>query len=108
MVQEKAGTFLPGHPNRPGAVDRQIQQTPRLIDCRRLGKVSEFGKMLVIFGIVLVGLGLILLYGAKIPWLGKLPGDITIKRENFTFYFPLATSIILSIILTILLSLFRR
>ncbi len=70
--------------------------------------MSEFGKMLVIFGLVLVGLGLILLYGAKIPWLGKLPGDITIKRENFTFYFPLATSLILSIILTLLLSLFRR
>lgn len=70
--------------------------------------MSEFGKMLVIFGLVMVGLGLILLYGAKIPWLGKLPGDITIKRENFTFYFPLATSLILSIILTLLLSLFRR
>jgi len=70
--------------------------------------VHEIGKMLVIFGVVLVGLGLILLYGAKIPWLGKLPGDITIRRENFTFYFPLATSLILSIILSVLLGLFRR
>ena len=70
--------------------------------------MNEFGKILVIFGVVLVVIGMIMLYGAKIPWLGKLPGDITIKRDNFTFYFPLATSIILSIILTILLSLFRR
>lgn len=70
--------------------------------------MHEIGKMLVIFGVVLVGLGLILLYGAKIPWLGKLPGDITIRRENFTFYFPLATSLILSIILSVLLGLFRR
>lgn len=70
--------------------------------------MSEFGKMLVIFGLVLVGVGLLLLFGAKIPWLGKLPGDITIRRENFTFYFPLATSLIVSIILTLLFSLFRR
>ena len=70
--------------------------------------MSEFGKMLVVFGLVLVGVGLLLLYGSKIPWLGKLPGDITIRRENFTFYFPLATSIVVSLILTFLLWLFRR
>jgi Protein of unknown function (DUF2905) len=70
--------------------------------------MSDFGKMLVIFGLVLVGLGLILLIGPKIPWLGKLPGDITIKKENFTFYFPLASSIVISVLLTILFSLFRR
>jgi Protein of unknown function (DUF2905) len=70
--------------------------------------MSDFGKILVIFGLILVGLGLILLFGPKIPWLGKLPGDITIKRENFTFYFPLATSVLISVLLTILFSLFRR
>jgi Protein of unknown function (DUF2905) len=70
--------------------------------------MSDFGKILVFFGLVIVGLGLLLLYGPKIPWLGRLPGDITIKRENFTFYFPLASSIIISILLTILFSLFRR
>jgi hypothetical protein len=70
--------------------------------------MSDFGKILVFFGLILVGLGLILLFVPKIPWLGKLPGDITIKRENFTFYFPLATSILISVLLTILFSLFRR
>ena len=70
--------------------------------------MGDFGKILVLFGLVLVGLGLFFLWGPKIPWLGKLPGDITIKRENFTFYFPLGTSIIISILLTILFSLFRR
>ncbi|MBM4287321.1 MAG: DUF2905 domain-containing protein [Deltaproteobacteria bacterium] len=70
--------------------------------------MTDFGKILVFFGLVLVGLGLLLLYGPKIPWLGKLPGDITIQREKFTFYFPLASSIVISIILTILFSLFRR
>ena len=70
--------------------------------------MSDFGRLLVFFGLILVGLGLILLIGPKIPWLGKLPGDITIKRENFTFYFPLASSIVISVLLTILLYLFRR
>jgi hypothetical protein len=70
--------------------------------------MSDLGKVLVIFGLILVGLGLVILYGPKIPWLGKLPGDIAIKRENFTFYFPLASSLVISILLTILFSLFRR
>jgi hypothetical protein len=71
-------------------------------------KMNDFGKILVFLGLVLAGLGLFLLYGPNIPWLGKLPGDITIKREHFTFYFPLASSIVISILLTILFSLFRR
>jgi hypothetical protein len=71
-------------------------------------KMNDFGKILVFLGLVLAGLGLILLYGPNIPWLGKLPGDITIKREHFTLYFPLASSIVISILLTILFSLFRR
>lgn len=70
--------------------------------------MRDFGKTIIILGLILVGLGLIMLYGPKIPWLGKLPGDITLKRENFTFYFPLASSIVISIILTILFSMFRR
>jgi hypothetical protein len=70
--------------------------------------MNNLGKILLILGLVLAGLGLILLYGPKIPWLGRLPGDITIKREHFTFYFPLASSIVISILLTILFSLFRR
>jgi hypothetical protein len=70
--------------------------------------MNDFGKVLVFLGLILAGLGLILLYGPKIPWLGKLPGDITIKREHFTFYFPLASSIVISVLLTILFSLFRR
>ncbi|WP_330873341.1 DUF2905 domain-containing protein [Dissulfurimicrobium hydrothermale] len=49
-----------------------------------------------------------MIFGPKIPYLGRLPGDIVIRRENFIFYFPLATSIIISIILTIIFSIFRR
>jgi hypothetical protein len=70
--------------------------------------MNDFGKILIFCGLVLVVVGLIFLLGPKIPWLGKLPGDITIKKDNFTFYFPLASSIVISILLTILFSLFRR
>jgi len=66
------------------------------------------GKMLIGIGIVLILIGLVMTVGPKIPWIGKLPGDIFIQRENFTFYFPLTTCIIISIILTLLFYFFRR
>jgi hypothetical protein len=69
---------------------------------------GSIGKILIIFGIVLVVIGVILILGDKIPWIGRLPGDILIKRERFTFYFPLMTSIIISILLTLLFALFRK
>ncbi|MGH7387066.1 MAG: DUF2905 family protein, partial [Candidatus Methylomirabilales bacterium] len=59
-------------------------------------------------GIVLVLLGGLLLVVGKIPLIGRLPGDITIRKGDFTFYFPLATSILISILLTLLFSLFGR
>jgi len=61
------------------------------------------GKILIIFGAILIAAGLLLTFGAKIPLIGRLPGDICIKRGNFTFYFPLATSILISIILSLIL-----
>jgi len=64
--------------------------------------------MLIFIGVLLVIIGLLITFLPKIPFLGKLPGDIRIERKNFTFYFPLATSIIISIILTIIFSLFGR
>jgi len=63
------------------------------------------GKLLVVIGILITGVGVLVMLGLPI---GRLPGDITVKRGNFTFYFPLATSIIASILLTLLLSLLRR
>ena len=69
---------------------------------------ESLGRMLLLIGVTLVLLwGLLLLVG-KVPFLGRLPGDIVIERKNFTFYFPLATSILLSIVLTLLFSLFGR
>jgi formate hydrogenlyase subunit 3/multisubunit Na+/H+ antiporter MnhD subunit len=69
---------------------------------------QQIGKTLIIFGLVLVALGGLFMMGDKIPFLGKLPGDIHIQRENFSFYFPLVTCIIISLILTVILNLFRR
>jgi len=69
---------------------------------------SYLAKFLILVGLIIVALGVLLLLFEKVPYLGKLPGDILIKRKNFTFYFPLTTSIILSIILTILFTLIFR
>ena len=70
--------------------------------------MGDMGRMMMIFGGVLFAVGLLLIFGARIPWLGRLPGDIVIERENFRFYFPIVTSIVISIILTLLAALFRR
>ena len=70
--------------------------------------MDSLGKMLLLFGVVLALLGGLLLVAGKIPFLGRLPGDIVIRRENWSVYFPLTTSILISILLTLLLSLFGR
>ncbi len=70
--------------------------------------MAALGKMLIVIGCIVVVIGVILLFAHKIPFIGRLPGDIYVKRENFTFYFPLTTSIIISVILSLLFWLFRR
>jgi hypothetical protein len=70
--------------------------------------LGALGKLFILLGVLIIVIGLLLLVGEKIPWVGKLPGDIIIKKERFTFYFPLATSILISIILTLLFALFRK
>jgi hypothetical protein len=64
--------------------------------------MQHIGKLLIIFGIIIVAMGSALLLWGKIPFVGKLPGDIMIQKKNFTFYFPLATSIVVSLLLTLL------
>ncbi len=70
--------------------------------------MEHVARYLIIFGIVLVALGGVLLLGGKLPWLGRLPGDFAFKGKRVTFYFPLTTSIILSIVMTVLLNIFFR
>ena len=75
-------------------------------------ELGGLGKLLIGFGVVMIILGgIFLLLGnlsGKVPWIGRLPGDIYIERGNWNFYFPLATSILLSIILTLIFSFFGR
>jgi len=70
--------------------------------------ISFFGKILILFGSLLVILGVIFSFFGKVPYLGKLPGDIYIKKEHFTFYFPLATCILISIILSLIFHLISK
>jgi len=70
--------------------------------------LGALGKLLILLGVFIILIGLLLFLGEKIPWLGRLPGDIIIRKKNFTFYLPLATSILISIILTLLFALFRK
>ncbi len=70
--------------------------------------MGDLGKVLVLVGVLLVVLGVIFSLGAKIPWLGQLPGDITFRRGNLAFYFPLATCLLISVILTLVLYFFKR
>lgn len=64
--------------------------------------LQPIGKILIIAGFFIIIIGLIFLLGGKIPWIGKLPGDIVIERKNISLYIPITTSIILSIILTLI------
>ena len=64
--------------------------------------MPEIGKTLIIFGIILIGFGLLLTLANKIPFIGRLPGDIYIQKKNFSFYFPIVTSILISVILSLI------
>jgi len=70
--------------------------------------LHSLGRFLIIFGGLIIVLGIVLSLGGKIPYLGNLPGDIHIKRETFSFHFPVVTCIILSIILTVIINLIYR
>ena len=70
--------------------------------------LGDLGKILIFLGLVIVLLGVFLLIFGKIPFLGKLPGDIYISRKNFTIYFPLATCILLSLILSLIARLWSK
>ncbi|WP_297203866.1 DUF2905 domain-containing protein [uncultured Brachyspira sp.] len=63
---------------------------------------THFAKLFIVIGIILIIIGILFLFNIKIPF-GKLPGDIVIKKENFTFAFPLMTSIIISIVLSFIM-----
>lgn len=65
--------------------------------------MSDLGKLLIAFGLLIALVGVVLTLAGRLPWLGRLPGDIYIQRGNWSFYFPLATSLLVSVILSLLL-----
>ncbi|MCX8107196.1 MAG: DUF2905 domain-containing protein [Verrucomicrobiae bacterium] len=69
--------------------------------------MAEIGKLLVFAGLIIAVLGLVFWLGPKVPWVGRLPGDIAIDRPNFKFYFPLTTCVLLSLIATFIAWLMR-
>ena len=71
-------------------------------------EVSNLGRLLVIGGVLLAAVGVIVLLAGKVPFLGRLPGDIVYHKGGTTLYFPLVTCLLLSLILSLLLSVFRR
>jgi Protein of unknown function (DUF2905) len=70
--------------------------------------MPEIGRLLLIMGILIAAVGLVFMVGGRIPFVGRLPGDVSFTRGNTHVYFPLATSIIVSLVLTVLLNLFFR
>ncbi|GAB4269092.1 MULTISPECIES: DUF2905 domain-containing protein [Deferrisoma] len=70
--------------------------------------MTDLAKMLILMGLLLACLGVLLLLVGKVPWIGRLPGDIVVERPGFRFYFPLGTSILLSVVLSLVLWLLSR
>ncbi len=70
--------------------------------------MTDLGRVLIALGALLVLAGLALTFSDRIPWLGKLPGDFVIRRDGFTLYFPLATGLLISVVVTLLVNLFGR
>ena len=71
-------------------------------------ELQGLARALIFFGVVLAGFGIVLLLAPKIPWIGRLPGDILVTRPHFTFYFPLTSCLVASLLLSLALWLFSR
>lgn len=69
---------------------------------------NSLGKLLIVLGGILIVIGAAIVLGGKLPWLGRLPGDIYIERRNFTFFFPITTSILISVIFSLVLYILSR
>jgi hypothetical protein len=69
---------------------------------------SNLGRFFIVIGLIIAGIGFALIFAGKIPWLGRLPGDFFFRGKNFSFYFPLTTGILISVILTLILWFINR
>jgi DUF2905 family protein len=68
----------------------------------------DVGKLLIVIGLLIAAVGVVVTLAGRLPWLGRLPGDIYVQRGNWSFYFPLATSLVVSVVLTLLFWLLGR
>jgi hypothetical protein len=69
---------------------------------------SHLGRLFIMIGLIIAGIGLVLIFAGKIPWIGRLPGDFFFRGKNVSFYFPLMTSLIVSVILSLILWFINR
>ncbi|MFA5499781.1 MAG: DUF2905 domain-containing protein [Candidatus Omnitrophota bacterium] len=70
--------------------------------------MNSIGKTLILFGVVMIVVGGLFMLGAKVPWLGRLPGDIYVQKKNFSFFFPITTSILISVVISLILIFLRH
>jgi hypothetical protein len=70
--------------------------------------LDDIGRTLLVVGVLIAIVGGLVLIGGQLPWLGRLPGDISVQRDNFRLYVPLATCLLVSIVLTVVLNLLTR
>jgi hypothetical protein len=70
--------------------------------------INSIGKTLILFGVVMIVVGGLFMLGAKVPWLGRLPGDIYVQKKNFSFFFPITTSILISVVISLILIFLRH
>jgi hypothetical protein len=70
--------------------------------------MGDAGKLLIVFGLLIAAIGVVLVLAGRLPWIGRLPGDVYVQRSTWTFYFPLTTSIVVSLVLTLLFWLIGR
>lgn len=70
--------------------------------------LSPLGKTMILAGAILIVLGVLFAFGAKLPWLGRLPGDVYIQKKNFTIIFPVTTSILISLVVSFIIFLLNR
>ena len=73
-----------------------------------MDSLEPFGRILIVVGLVIAAVGLVMVFGSRIPILGHLPGDITIKGDNATIYIPLGTMLVVSVVASVVLSLLAR
>ena len=70
--------------------------------------MTAIGKALLVLGLAIAAIGALILVAGRVPWIGRLPGDIHVQREHWSFYFPLTTSILLSVVISLVLYLLGR